>query len=42
MNAKFDILTYPNQDELLKKRSELVYKCSYVNKYEFFNYNAND
>ena len=40
--TKFEILTYPNQDEPLHKRSELISKCCHVNKYLFSNYKAND
>ena len=42
LHKKFEILTYPNQDELLNKRSELVSKCRHVNKYLLSNYKAND
>ena len=37
-----EILIYPNQDELLNKRSELVSKCRHINKYLLSNYKAND
>ena len=40
-HENFEILTYPNQDEVLKKRSELVSKCGHVNKYLLSNYKAN-
>ena len=36
------MLTYPNQDEPLNKRSEPVSKCHHVNKYLLSNYKAND
>ena len=42
LHEKFDILTYPNQDELLNKRSELVFKCRHINKYQLSNYKVND
>ena len=42
LHEKFEILTYPNQDELLNKRSELASKCRQVNKYLLSNYKAND
>ena len=41
LHEKFEIMTYPNQDEVLNKRSELVSKCRHV-KYLLFNYAAND
>ena len=39
---KLEILTYPNQDELLSKRSELVSKCCHDNEYLLSNYKAKD
>ena len=42
IDKKFEILTYPNLDELLNKRSELVYICCHINKYLLSNYEAND
>ena len=33
LHEEFEILTTPNQDELLSKRSELVSNCCHVNKY---------
>ena len=42
VDKKFEILTYPNQDELLNKRSELVSICCHINKYLLSNYEAND
>ena len=42
LHKKFEILTYPNQDELLNKRSELVSKCRLINKYLLSNYKAKD
>ena len=42
LHEKFEILTYPNQDELLNKRSELVSKCCHINTYLLSNYKASD
>ena len=42
LHEKFEILTYPNQDELWNKRSELVSKGRHINKYLLSNYKAND
>ena len=42
LHKKFEILTCPNQDELLSKRSELVSKFHHINKYLLSNYKAND
>ena len=42
IDKKFEILTYPNLDELLNKRSELVSICCHINKYLLSNYEAND
>ena len=42
LHGMFEILTCINEDELLKKRSELVFKCRHVNKYSLSNYKAND
>ena len=42
LHEKFEILMYPKQDELLNKRSELVFKCRHINKYLLSNYKAND
>ena len=42
LHEKFEILNYPNQKELLNKRSELISKCRHVNKYLLSNYKAND
>lgn len=38
LQEKFEILNYPNPDELLNKRSELVSKCRHVNKFLLSNY----
>ena len=42
LQEKFEILTYPKQDELLNKRSELISKCRHMNKFLLSNYKAND
>ena len=41
LHEKFEILTYPNPEELLNKRSELVSKCRHVNKFLLSNYKSN-
>ena len=38
LKEKLEILSYPNPDELLNKRSELVSKCRNVNKFSLPNY----
>ena len=42
LHEKFEILTYPNQDELFNKRSEFVSKYRHINKCLLSNYKAND
>ena len=42
LQEKFEILSYPNPDELLNKRSELVSKCHHMNKFLLANYKVND
>ena len=42
LQEKFEILAYPNQKELLNKRSELVSKCRHVKKFLLSNYKAID
>ena len=42
LHEKFEILTYPNRDELLNKRSELFSKCHHIIKYLLSSYKAND
>ena len=39
---KLEIINYPNQEELLNKRSEFISKCGHVNKYLLSNYKSND
>ena len=42
LHEKSEILTYPNQDELLIKGSELVSTCRHINKHLLSNYKTND
>ena len=42
LHAKYEILNYPDQQELLNKSSELVSKCRHVNKFLLPNYESND
>ena len=42
LHEKFEIVSYPNQEELLNKRSELLSKCCHVNNYLLSNYKSND
>ena len=42
LHGKFEIVNYPNQEELLNKRSELISKCRHSNKYLLENYKSND
>ena len=42
LQEKLEIINYPNQEELLNKRSELISKCRHVNKYLLSNYKSND
>ena len=42
LQEKFEILNYPNPNELLNKRSELISKCRHVNKFLLSNYKSND
>ena len=42
LQEKFEILNYPNPNELLNKRSELISKCYHVNKFLLSNYKPND
>ena len=39
---KLEIISYPNQEELLNKQSELISKCRHVNRYLLSNYKSND
>ena len=40
LHEKSEILHYPNSDDLLKKRSELIAKCHHANKYLLSNYKS--
>ena len=42
LQEKFEILNYPNPNELLNKRSEHISKCRHVNKFLLSNYKPND
>ena len=42
LHEKYEILNYPDQEELLNKRSELVSKCRYVKRFLLSNYKSND
>ena len=42
LHDKLEFLTYPNQDELLNERSEIVSRCRHINKHLLSNYKAND
>ena len=42
LHEKYEILNYPDQEELLNKRSELVSKRRRVNKFLLSNYKSND
>ena len=42
LHEKYEILNYPDQKELLNKRSKSVSKCGYVNKFLLSNYKSDD
>ena len=42
LQGKFEVLNYPNPNELLNKRSDLISKCRHLNKFLFPNYKSND
>ena len=42
LNWKLLIVTYPDQKQLLNKRSELIAKCRHENKFLLINYKTND
>ena len=42
LQEKFEILNFPNPNELLNKRSELISKCHHVNKFLLSTYKSND
>ena len=39
---KYEILSYPDQEELLNKRLDLISKCWYVDMFFLSNYKSND
>ena len=39
---KYEILSYPDQEELLNKKSDLISKCWYVDMFFLSNYKSND
>ena len=41
LQEKFEILNYPNPNELLNKKSRLISKCCHVNKFLLSNYKSN-
>ena len=42
LHENFEIVNYPNQEELLNKRSKLISKCHHANKYLLENHKSND
>ena len=42
LEEKMAIITYPDQEKLLNKRSELISKCRHVNKFLLKYYDSND
>ena len=42
LHEKYEIINYPNQEELLNKGSELISECCHSNKYLLSNYKSND
>ena len=42
LQEKYEILNYPNPNELINKRSELILKCYHVNKFLLSIYKSND
>ena len=42
VDTYIEILNYPNPNELLNKKSELISKCCHVNKFLLSNYKSND
>ena len=42
LHEKLATITYPYPDELLNRRSELVTKCRYENKFLLKNFNSNN
>ena len=42
LHEKYEILNYPDQEELLNEKSELLSKCQHVNKFLLSNYKSHD
>ena len=42
LHKKLEIVNFGNQDHLLNKSSELIFKCRHAKKYLLHNYKAND
>ena len=42
LHEKYEILNYPDQEELLHKGSQLVSKCRYINKFLLCDYKSNN
>lgn len=42
LQEKFEILNYPDKEDLLNKRSELISKCRHTNKFLLANYKSKD
>ena len=42
LHEKYEILNYPDQEELQNKKSELLSKCQHVNKFLLSNYKSHD
>lgn len=42
LHEKFHIINYPDEDELLNKKSELISKCRHENKFLLANYKSKD
>ena len=42
LQEKYEILKYPNEKELLNKRSEIMAKCRHMNKFLLANYKSKD
>ena len=41
-HEKLAIALYPNPEELLNKKSEMISKCCYLNNFLLMNFNSND
>ena len=42
LHEKYEILNYPDQEELLNKKSVLLSKCQHVNMFLFSSYKSQD